>query len=68
MAVENAPHDSAYWHDKADETRARADGMRDYEAVQAMLQVAHIYDRMSERAAEHEERLKPASPPGPSDV
>jgi hypothetical protein len=61
MAVQNVPHDSAYWRDKADEVRARADEMRDYDAVQAMLQVAQIYERMARRAAEHEERLKPPS-------
>jgi hypothetical protein len=61
MAIANAPHNSAYWHSKAEEARAKAEGMRDPEAVHSMLQVAHIYDLMATDAAERERREDPTS-------
>jgi hypothetical protein len=64
MAVQNAPHNSAYWHSKAEEARTKADGMRDAVAVQTMLQVARIYEAMAARAAEWEQRENLSSPSG----
>jgi hypothetical protein len=62
MAIENAPHNSTYWYGKADEARARADGMHDSDAVQTMLKVAHIYEALGKRAAEQEANPKRPSP------
>jgi hypothetical protein len=56
MAIENTPHDSGYWHSKAEEARAKADGMHDVHAVETMLKVADIYEQMALRALEHERR------------
>jgi hypothetical protein len=60
MAIDNAPHDSAYWCKKAEEARARADEMHYPEAVQSMLQVAQIYDVMAKDAAAREGRMQRA--------
>jgi hypothetical protein len=42
--------DPAYWRDLADKARAVADGFRDPEARQLMLEVAGNYKKMAVRA------------------
>lgn len=49
----------AYWLDRAEEARARADEMRDEEARLAMENIALMYEALGERAAR---RLRAAVP------
>jgi hypothetical protein len=42
---------SKYWHDRADEARAKANEMRSGDAQSVMLDIAARYDRMADRAA-----------------
>jgi hypothetical protein len=50
--------DARYWRDRAEESRAMADGMRDPEARRVMLNIAASYDWMAELAEKG-----PAPPP-----
>jgi hypothetical protein len=45
---------SQYWHDRAEEARARAEEMHDREAKGTMQNIAALYDRMADRAADRE--------------
>ena len=45
-----------YWHDRADEARAKADEMLDRLARDTMLDIAKKYDLMARLAAEREGR------------
>jgi hypothetical protein len=45
---------SQYWCDRAEEARAMAGQMRNGDTESAMLEVAYMYDRTSERAAKRE--------------
>ena len=40
-----------YWHARAAEARAKADQMRDRDARNTMLGIAHSYDLMAMRAS-----------------
>ena len=40
----------AHWREMAEEMRAKAETMRDYEAKQSMLKMAAGYERMAQRA------------------
>jgi hypothetical protein len=40
-----------YWRSRATEARAKADQMRDHDARNTMLGIAHSYDLMAMRAA-----------------
>jgi hypothetical protein len=51
--------DARYWHDRAEEVRAKAESMRNPVAKRQMLSIARTYDHLAERAAE---RAK--DPPG----
>jgi hypothetical protein len=51
---------SSYWRERAVETRAKAGEMRSDDAQSALLDIAAMYDRMAERAAEKEAKRKPA--------
>jgi hypothetical protein len=42
--------DPDYWHERAAETRAKADSSYDPKTVLRLLKVAEEYDRMAERA------------------
>jgi hypothetical protein len=42
---------SRYWRDRADEARARAEEMRNYDAEATMQEVARMYDRLADLAA-----------------
>jgi hypothetical protein len=50
---------SSYWCERADEARAKAEEMRSGEAEAALLDIAAMYDRMADRAAEREAKRKP---------
>jgi hypothetical protein len=56
MSDENGPRPSAFWRSKAEEARTRCEVMHDPIAVQTMVQVVQLYERMARRAAEREER------------
>jgi len=57
MPSETAPHSSAYWLDKAEEARTRAEGMHDAVAVATLIRVAEFYALMARRAAAREARV-----------
>ena len=52
---------SQYWRERAEEARARAGEMRSADAESAMLDIAAMYERMADRAAEREAKAKPAA-------
>ena len=52
---------SQYWRERAEEARARAGEMRSADAESAMLDIAAMYERMADRAAEREAKTKPAA-------
>jgi hypothetical protein len=43
-----------YWHQRAEEARARSDEMQDAHAKATMLNVAVMCDRMADRAADRD--------------
>ena len=43
-------HTSEYWREKAEEARQKADGMHDPKAIQTMVYIAEMYERMAHRA------------------
>ena len=49
---------SAYWRERAAGTRAKAGEMRSGDAQSALLDIAAMYDRMANRAAEREAKRK----------
>jgi hypothetical protein len=55
---DGALRSSKYWRARAEETRAKAGEMRSGEAESAMLDIAAMYDRMANRAAEREAKHK----------
>jgi hypothetical protein len=46
--------DSSYWRERAEEARTQSNRMRDAMAKETMLQIAHKYEAMAERAAHRE--------------
>jgi hypothetical protein len=44
--------DPQYWHERADQTRKLANGLRSTEAKTAMLAIAAKYERLAHRAEE----------------
>ena len=59
-STDDGSRNSSYWRERAAETRAKAGEMRGGDAQSAMLDIAAMYDRMADRAAERETRHKPA--------
>ena len=51
---------SQYWRKRAEEARVRAGEMRSADAESAMLDIAAMYERMADRAADREAKIKPA--------
>jgi hypothetical protein len=49
---------SDYWWERAEEARARADGLHDDAAKETMLHIARTYDAMAQRAAQSERTQK----------
>ncbi|TMJ22022.1 MAG: hypothetical protein E6G95_21255 [Alphaproteobacteria bacterium] len=47
MTGDGRLHDAEYWHERADEARARADQMHDWDAKCTMFGIAESYDRMA---------------------
>jgi hypothetical protein len=45
---------AVYWHERAEEARTLADGMRDKGVKATMKTIARMYDELSERAAKRE--------------
>jgi hypothetical protein len=43
-------HDPSYWRERAEQTRALAEGMKDREAKQITLHIAEDYDKLASRA------------------
>ncbi len=54
MNTDGPLHNSQYWHQRADEARARSEEMHDAHAKATMLNIAVMYDRMADRAAHRE--------------
>jgi hypothetical protein len=50
---------SAYWHERAEEARTLAEGMRDDATRAQMLAIGRAYDRMAEKAAARERGSPP---------
>ena len=46
--------DSSYWRERAEEARTQSNRMRDPMAKETMLEIAHKYEAMAERAAQRE--------------
>ena len=46
--------DSSYWRERAEEARRQSNRMRDPMAKETMLEIAHKYEAMAERAAQRE--------------
>jgi len=44
-------NDPEHWRKRADEARALAEQMKDPQSKEAMLRIAHDYERLAERAA-----------------
>jgi hypothetical protein len=59
---DNELRSSHYWRERAEEARVKAGEMRSHTAEIAMLDIAAMYERMAERAAEREARNRPADP------
>lgn len=55
----NGLRTSAYWRQRAEEARARAQEMHDVEAKATMENVATMYDAMAVRAEIRERRTNP---------
>jgi hypothetical protein len=62
MSVGNGLRDSAFWFDRAEEARMRADEMHDLAARATMLDVARLYDVMARHALEREARQGQSDP------
>ena len=58
MSTDGLLHSSMYWHERAEEARARAEGMHDSQARLTMLNIAVMYERMADRAANREGAAK----------
>ena len=58
---DDGPRGSRYWRRRAEEARARAGELGSGDAESAMLDIAAMYERIADRAAEREARKKPAS-------
>jgi hypothetical protein len=54
---------AAYWRERAEESRAQAEQMRDPTAKRTLLAIAQNYDQLAEQA----ERVRLASFPSQSD-
>jgi pyruvate-formate lyase len=54
MDTDGPLHSSQYWHERSEEARARAEEMHDAQAKATMLNIAVMYDRMADRAANRE--------------
>jgi hypothetical protein len=59
MPAEDAPRNSVYWLDKAEEARTRAEGLHDATARESLLKVSSLYDLLARRAADREAERKP---------
>ena len=57
-STDQGPRSSSYWRARAVETRAKAGEMPSGDAQSAMLDIAAMYDRMAQRAAEREAKRK----------
>jgi hypothetical protein len=57
---DNELRSSHYWRERAEEARVRAGEMRSPTAEVTMLDIAAMYERMANRAAEREARNKPS--------
>jgi hypothetical protein len=60
---DNELRSSQYWRGRAEEARIRAGEMRSPSAESSMLDIAAMYERMADRAAEREARSTPADCP-----
>jgi len=58
MIKDGPLHTSQYWHDRAEEARARGEQMHDAQAKGTMQSMAALYDRMADRAADRERAKK----------
>jgi len=54
MSADGLLHTSDYWHERAEEARTRAEEMHDSQAKLTMLNIATMYERMADRAANRE--------------
>jgi len=54
MSADGLLHGSKYWHERAEEARTRAEEMHDSQAKLTMLNIAAMYERMADRAANRE--------------
>jgi hypothetical protein len=54
MITDRRLHNYRYWHQRAEEARARSDEMHDAHAKATMLDIAVMCERMADRAAERE--------------
>ena len=54
MSTDGQLHSSRYWHERAEEARARADEMHDARAKAVMASIAAMYDKLAKRAARRE--------------
>lgn len=52
--------DPKHWYDRAAEMRVLADGMANVEAQRMMLRLAEDYDKLGDRAAERQVKVKPS--------
>jgi hypothetical protein len=51
MSETDGMRSAAYWRDRVEEVRTKADAMRDADTGKSMLEMARVYDRMADRAA-----------------
>ena len=58
-------NDAKHWRDRAAEMRVLSDTMRDRETQEIMLQLAHDYDRLADRAEDRAMRDCPRPSPIP---
>ncbi len=54
MSKSDGLRSSDYWRERAEEARARAEGMHDAGAKETLLRIARTYDAMAQRAAGRE--------------
>ena len=58
MITDGPLHSYQYWHQHAEEARARSDEMHDAHAKATMLDIAVMCDRMADGAANREDVAK----------